>query len=375
MPISAVDAFVLRYTEPNDFGAQRMTVLVRVTDRSGAVGWGEGIAMWPEACRATRMIVEEGLAPLVVGEEASDVVRLWHRMAQHLWWYGEGGIANFALSAIDMALWDLRGRIEGRSLCAMLGGRIVDKLPAIASTHPSRAGIEAGAQELGDYVAAGFRGVKFGFGKKGHAGLGVDPEHDARFIAAVREAVGPGPMIMADLGNAVRYDFAQVLALARRAEEEAQLFWIEEPFHPDDWDAHRALADRVGTRVAAGERDWSPAQYRRRLAHGGVAVFGIDPGRAMGVTGFAMTAEAVSAARRQVNAHAWSTAITSAASLQLSLCTPAALVFEYKPLPNPMQHDLVETPIDPVDGWAVPPKGPGLGVEVRQDIVDRYAVA
>lgn len=374
MPVRALDAFVLRYPEPNDFNAMRMTVLVRATDSSGEVGWGEGIAMWPEACRATKLIVEEGLAPLILGEPAGDVVRLWHRMAQHLWWYGEGGIANFALSAVDMALWDLRGRLEGRSLTEMLGGALTDRLPAVASTHPNRADIEEGAEELAGYVAKGFRGVKFGFGKKGHAGLGKDPEHDARFIAAVRRAVGPGPMIMPDLGNAVRYDFAQVLGLARRAEEEAQIYWIEEPFHPDDWEAHRALADRLTTRVAAGERDWSPAQYRRRLAAGGVAVFGIDPGRAMGVTGFARIAEAVAAARQHVNAHAWSTAVTSAASLQLSLCTPASLLFEFKPLPNPMQHELVETPIDPVDGWAVAPGGPGLGVEVRQAVVDRYAV-
>jgi D-galactarolactone cycloisomerase len=375
MAVRSVSAFVLSYPEPNDFDAMRNTVLVRITDSSGAEGWGEGIAMWPEACKATKLIAEEGLAPLLIGEDPRDTTRLWQRMSAHTWWYGEGGIAQFAQSALDMALWDVRGRLTGQSLSQMLGGRMHDRLPAIASTHPSKATIEACAEDLAGHIRAGFRGVKFGFGKKGHAGLGLDPARDAAFVAAVRQAIGAGPMIMPDLGNAVRYDVATVTRLAARFLEDAQIAWIEEPFHPDDMAAHLDLSRAVPVLVAAGERDWTVEQYRRRLAAGGVHVFGIDPGRAQGVTGFARAATLIAAGRAWVNAHAWSTAITSAASLHLSLSTPAAMVFEFKPLPNPMQHELVATPIDPVDGWAVAPEGPGLGVEPLMAVVEKYRVA
>src|SRR5690606_27333789 len=113
--------------------------------------------------------------------------------------------------------------------------------PANASTHPALSDPEKGAQQLADLVASGYQSVKFGFGKKGGAGLGVDPEHDARFVRLVREAMGPGPGIIPDLGNAVKYDIATVLRLVRRFEDEAQISWIEEPFHPDDIEAHRQL--------------------------------------------------------------------------------------------------------------------------------------
>ena len=101
-------------------------------------------------------------------------------------------------------------------------------------------------------------------------------------------------------------------------------------------------------------------------------VFGIDPGRSEGVTGFRKAATLIGAARRHVNAHAWSTAVTSAASLALSVALGNCHLFEFKPLRNPMQHDLVAVPIDPVDGWAVPPEGPGLGIEVLEDVVAHY---
>jgi len=375
MTIRAIDTFILRYPEPNDNGALRMTMLVCVTDSTGAEGWGEGIAMWPEACKATQIIVDEGLGPLVIGEDPMDIERLWRRMAGHIWWYGEGGIANFAMSAIDMALWDLKGRLLDQPLYKLLGGKVHDRLPANASTHPSKKDPEEGAAELAGYVARGFQSVKFGFGKKGEAHLGHDPEHDARFVRLVREALGPGPGIMCDLGNAVTYDVSTVLRLTRRFEEEAQIAWIEEPFHPDDIAAHARLRADARTLIAAGERDWTVMQYLRRLETGTVDVVGFDPGRAQGVTGFQKVALLVDAHRRHINAHAWSTAVTSAASLHLSVASRAAMLFEFKPLENPMQHELVDNPIDPVDGWAIPPDGPGLGVEPKRDVIGKYQVA
>lgn len=375
MQIKSVQAYVLRYPEPNDNNNMRMTVLCRVTENGGIEGWGEGIAMWPEACRATKLIAEEGLAPLVIGENPLDIERLWQKMYNHLWWYGEGGIANFAMSAIDMALWDLKGKLLGQPLYRLLGGKVKERLPANASTHPSKSDPEEGAEELAGFVRQGYQSVKFGFGKKGGAGLGVDPEHDALFVRLVREALGPGPGIIPDLGNAVKYDVSTVTRLVRRFEDEAQIAWVEEPFHPDDVEAHRQLRGQITALIAAGEREWTVNAYRRRIATDTVDVFGFDPGRAQGLTGFLKVAGLVGAARRFVNAHAWSSAVTSAAGLHLSVTTPASVLFEFKPLENPMQHELVETPIEPVDGWATPPDRPGLGVVPIEFVLDKYTVA
>ena len=108
------------------------------------------------------------------------------------------------------------------------------------------------------------------------------------------------------------------------------------------------------------------------LATGSCDVLGVDPGRAEGITGFKLVCDRTEAYRRQANAHAWSSAIVSAASLAISFSSPACKLFELKPLRNPMQHDLVTEPIDHVDGWVAPPTRPGLGIEVLDEVVDRY---
>ena len=99
---------------------------------------------------------------------------------------------------------------------------------------------------------------------------------------------------------------------------------------------------------------------------------GIDPGRAEGITGFKKATERIEFYRRQSNAHAWSSAICSAASLAISFSTPSVKLFEFKPLRNPMQHELVTEPFEHVDGWIYPPTKPGLGIEIIEEVVDRY---
>jgi L-alanine-DL-glutamate epimerase-like enolase superfamily enzyme len=108
------------------------------------------------------------------------------------------------------------------------------------------------------------------------------------------------------------------------------------------------------------------------LDTGTVDVVGVDPGRAEGITGFRRIADAVEQCGRQVNAHTWSSAIVSAASLALSFASPAAQLLEFKPLRNPMQHELVAEPIEQREGWVTPPSGPGLGIDVLEDVVEHY---
>ncbi|MCY4103188.1 MAG: hypothetical protein OXG55_08020, partial [bacterium] len=112
--------------------------------------------------------------------------------------------------------------------------------------------------------------------------------------------------------------------------------------------------------------------FERLLETGTVDVIGCDPGRAEGITGFKKMSERVEYYRRQANAHAWSSAIVSAASLAVSFSSSACTLFEFKPIRNPMHHDLVTEPPDHTDGWAHPPTGPGLGIEVIEEVVDFY---
>ena len=372
--IRSVTPISVRYPEPNDLGALRHLTLCRIEADDGTVGWGEAVTSWPDACRATEAMIDGIAAELVVGRDPLDNVDIWRRCRRRAWWYGNrGGISSFALSAIDIALWDLKGKLLGVPLTQLLGGAHHERLPAVASTHPNLASLEAEADRHARYVTElGFRGCKFGLGKKGDARLGSDIERDVEFMRLLRERIGPAPMLMWDRGvNTLTWDASFALRLTAALEEHG-LTWMEEPFEPSDLDAFRRLKAHSRTLVASGEREWNVEGYRSFIAAGVADVIGFDPGRAEGITGGRRVIELVEEADAWFNAHAWSSAIVTAASLALSLTTPRVLVFELKAEENPMQHELVETPIVQSGGWVEPLTGAGLGIEVREAVVEAY---
>ncbi|MDD9855099.1 MAG: mandelate racemase/muconate lactonizing enzyme family protein [Gammaproteobacteria bacterium] len=374
MRVKKIEPIILRYPEPNDHDAARMTVLVRLQTTGGALGWGECIAMWPEACAAVATVIREGLAADVTGMDLRDLEAIRGKMKARTWWYGEGGIASMALSGIDMAAWDALGRESGQPLWRLLGGRAHDSLPAIASMHMNRETPADNAREVARHVGAGFAGAKLGFGKKGLSPVGGDPDYDADFVAEVRSAIGGDALLMVDIGNGVRWDAATAIYAANRMVEESRIDWIEEPLHPSDLSGLAELRAKSGVRIATGEREFTPDGYARLLAGGCVDVLGVDPGRAEGIGGFIRVARMCEAHKRFINAHAWSTAVTTAASLHLSIATPAAWVFELKPLESPMQHELPETPLWHQAGRIHADNAPGLGVNIRESVLRKYRV-
>jgi L-alanine-DL-glutamate epimerase-like enolase superfamily enzyme len=371
MRVETVEAIPVSYPEPNDFNALRHLCLVKLTADDGQVGWGESITQFPEASWAAKAIIE-GFAPLIVGQDPVQTETLWRAMKQQAWWYGyNGGIASYAVAAIDIALWDLKGKAVNRSVLDLLGGPVHERIPGIASSHAHHEQIPAMAEEIQGWLSSGLQGVKVGFGKRGNARLGYEHDRDVAFVKAVRDAIGPGKSIMVDLGIAIKWDVTTAIERTR-AFEQYDLAWIEEPLGAWDPEGYRNLRGKTTTRMGYGEREWNLDGYQRVLDTGTVDVVGVDPGRAEGITGFKKVCERVEYYRRQANAHAWSSAIVTAASLAISFSSTACKVFEFKPLRNPMQHDLVTKPFEHVNGWAVPPKGPGLGIEVIEEVVNRY---
>jgi L-alanine-DL-glutamate epimerase-like enolase superfamily enzyme len=372
MRIRAVKPVSVSYPEPNDNNNTRYLTLCRVEADDGTVGWGESITQWAESAKSTEVLIE-GLAPLLVGQDPLDNIELWRRIKRHTWWYGyHGGIASFALSAIDIALWDLKGKILGQPLVKLLGGAHRERLPVIASTHAFLPSIEQEAERHGRYVRdEGYQGVKIGFGKRGQARLGYEAERDITFVRLLREAMGPTADIMIDRGQSLQWDLGHAIRLTNAFEEQG-LRWIEEPLEPQDIEGFRKLRMHVKTLIATGEREWNVAAFERLIATGIVDVVGCDPGRAEGITGFQKLIQVVENASVWFNAHAWSSAIITAASLALSATSDRCLVFEMKPLENPMQDELVTAPFKQKDGWIDVPTSPGLGIEVREEIVEKY---
>jgi L-alanine-DL-glutamate epimerase-like enolase superfamily enzyme len=370
MTVERVEAIPVSYREPNDHGGERSLCFVRVADSDGRVGWGEAVTMWPEASRATVELVR-GLAPLVVGRDPVHTEAIWSDLRAHAWWYGGAGIASFAVAAIDIALWDLKGQVLGRPLVDLLGGPVHERLPAVVSSHAAQSEIGAMAEEISGWLAGGARGVKVGFGKRGDAHLGFEHDRDVAFVRAVREAIGPDRLLMVDLGVRNRWTVAEAVRRVRAFEEHG-LHWIEEPLGADDPEGYATLRAKTSTLIAYGEREWNVRGLQRVLESGTCDVCGIDPGRAEGITGFLRAGRIAEATGRQTNAHSWSGAPIQAASLALSWALPSCRQLEVKPLRNPMQHDIAAGAPEPVDGlWPVPER-PGLGIQVDEQALDRF---
>jgi len=373
MNIRSIQAFPLKYPEPHDHGAIRYVTLAKVEAEDGTVGWGECISQFPESCRAAKIIIEEGYAPLVVGKSALDVEARWHNMADRTWWYGPQGSAAFALSAVDMALWDLKGKLLGQPVCNLIGGRLHDRAMAMGSIHFDMDNLEWTIDEFRFMAAAGYPIVKGGWGTRPESVFGTDARRDLELVRRIREAIGDETGLVVDvLGGRVCWDVHTAIERIR-AFEEFRLLWIEEPLPPQDYRAHVFLREKTSTRIGTGEQEWNVDGYRRMIAAGGVDVVQMDPGRCQGITGCRKVIPLIEAANLKFSAHTWSSALNTAASIHLLASSRAGWCMDFKPHPSPMQHELVSDPWIPDGGYVAVRDTPGLGVNVIEKVVDHYS--
>ena len=372
LKIKGIKAYPLRAPEPHYKGALRCITLARIESEDGTVGWGESISQMRESAKATATIIEEGFAPLLIGENAEDVERLWNVMLGHCWWYGPQGIAAYAVSAIDMALWDLAGKHFGVPVCTLLGGRVSDRVTAMASIIFDFDEVDWTINEFAWMVDQGYFHEKGGWGMRPDAMFGQHRKAAVEMIRRIREAIGADVELVADMaGHKGIWD--PQTAIRRVSElEPYRLRWMEEPLRPRDLEGHRLLREGVNTPIGTGEQEWTVDGYRRLIESGGVDVVQIDPGRAQGITGMLRAIHLVEAANLQVSAHTWSSALNTAASVHLLANTLHSAGMDFKPHESPLQHDMIGNPWVQEDGYLTVREEPGLGVEIKEDVVDKY---
>ena len=241
-----------------------------------------------------------------------------------------------------MALWDIKGKLLDTSVLNLLGGAVHEKLPVVASCHAHYEDIGAMVEEAQEWVAPGLHGVKVGLGKRGNARLGYEHDRDVEYMRRMREGLGDKAWIMLDCGWNIKWD---VMTAVRRVQafEEYDLTWIEEPLLEWDPEGYANLRGKTTTLIAYGEKEWDLRGLRAGAGHRHRRRRGHRPRPRRGHHGLQEGDRAgrvrTSASR---NAHAWSSAICSASSLAISFSTPSAKLFEFKPLRNPMQHELVD---------------------------------
>jgi L-alanine-DL-glutamate epimerase-like enolase superfamily enzyme len=325
-----------------------------------------------ESALATKTVIDRGLAPLLLGTDATDVHARWEQMRTHAYWHGQGGIVSFAISALDVALWDVAGKAAGLPVHALLGGKLHDRVRACASVILNTLDVDALRAEFEGYRERGFTWVKGGWGQEPGAGFGMDEKRDLAVAQTAREALGPDVNLSLDVSARANLNSARAVRLARKLEQ-FDLAWLEDALHHEDLEGYRRLRASTQIPLATGERAWTLYDYRRLFGGGAVDIVLLDPGRIDGLTGTWKAAEEAAAARVGWVPHSWSSALNTAAALHVFAATPNGVVFELKPNESPLQHELVANPFEQVDGYIAVRDAPGLGVEVDQAVVDRYS--
>jgi len=228
-------------------------VIVRISTDDGAVGVGE--SWWGLAAQPIVAAVNDLFAPLLMGQDPDRIENLWGLMYRHGYRYGTEGVVMCALSGIDLALWDLKGKVLGRSVLSLLGGPVCDGVRAYASLPPFSGREELIRKECARAVEAGFVGIKL-------------HETEAQAVAAARDEVGPGIALMLD--PAGHWTLSEAADQAGRLAEYG-LVWLEEPIFPmQDHEALLKLKSRTRIPLAAGENEYSLKAFQHLLSSGAV---------------------------------------------------------------------------------------------------------
>jgi L-alanine-DL-glutamate epimerase-like enolase superfamily enzyme len=343
------------------FGAMRESsiLLVEVVTEDGISGFGEGLARYAPAAYAR--LVDQRLKPVLIGEDAFDVEKLWQRMSR-VFTGKSGGILIEALSAVDMALWDAIGKALGQPVWRLLGGNGRRAIPAYASSITWSADALAEAQTE-QQIARGFRTVKVKLGAPLDAAIAR-----ARLI---RRVAGDRVRLCADANWA--FDLEDSVVLGRELAELGYI-WFEEPMPPEDVDGYCRLAERVPIRIAAGESEHTASGARDLIGRRGVGLIQPDVARSGGITETRRIGSLAHAFNVAYAPHiGQSGAVCEAASLHLCASLPNTLTFECMYYANPLRERLTRARVaDPdalVDGCVPVPQGPGLGFEIDREVV------
>ncbi len=337
-------------------------VVVKVTTESGLVGWGE--AHHGKAHTAVAQLINTTLRQLVVGMDASDVVGVWDRIYwKQLASHGVGAGCAMAMSGIDLALWDIRGKAVGWPLYKLLGGS-ARPVPAYAG------GVSLGFQdpsalidEARPHVEAGYKAVKLR--------VGDTPARDLARVKAVREALGDGITILVDANTGYDVNDARQVMPGFDA---LGVGWLEEPFAAHDIRSYKLARGFGRVPLAAGENHFTRFEFNRVIEDGDITILQPDLSKAGGVTEMLRIAAMASAYKLPINPHTCMTGINMAASIHFLASIDNGGYFEGDVSKNNLYRDqLVSTPFEvDADGNVRPLEAPGIGVEVDERFLAAY---
>jgi len=341
---------------------KRDAVVVKVITDQGLVGWGE--AHHGRAHTTVAKLIETTLKQLVSGMEVHDVVGVWEKMYRYqLASHGMGAGACLAMSGIDMALWDLRGKALGLPLFKLLGGSR-KPIPAYAG------GVSLGYQPPDQLIDEAKKSIDHGY-KAVKLRLGDSPKHDIQRVMAIRKAFGEDLVILTDanIGCSVE-DVRQLMP----ALDELNVGWLEEPFPAHDYRSYREAKGFGRTPLAAGENHYTRFEFDRVIEDGAITILQPDLSKSGGLTECLRIASMASAWKLPIHPHSSMTGLNHAASIHFLAAIDNGGYFEGDvSKSNRYRDDLVDNPgkIDK-DGNVWPLEKPGLGLEVNEEFLAKH---
>jgi L-rhamnonate dehydratase len=343
--------------------------LVRVRTDDGLEGIGEADAS-PEVIKA---IIDApfshniacGLRELLIGENPLETERLWQKMYRRTMYFGRSSVTICAMSAVDMALWDLKGKYFNQPIHRLLGGKQHDRIKAYASILFGRDGKQT--REIAQrWLQAGYQAVKFGWEP-----MGRSEALDIELVRGARAGVGDDATLLIDAGCV--WDARTALDRAH-AFAQFNIGWLEEPLRPSDVEGYAWLRDRSSVPIAAGEEECGRESFRPLIDHHALDVYQVDISR-NGFTDAAYVRARVEEIGARLCNHCYTSLITVAASLHWLATCRDAFIFEDCVDDSPMRHELTREKLQAKDGCITVPDGPGLGVTLNEEFVKKYLVA
>jgi len=348
-PVEDPFSNAMRTTRERAFG------LVEVVTDAGITGWGEGPTV--PARRA--------LDAHVVGRNPFDCEVIWEALHKQ-------GVDSGAISAVDIALWDIMGKALGQPIWQLLGGAFRTRVQAYATGLFRRERADRTAalvDEARGYVDEGFKAMKMK--------VGFGPDYDIKNVAAVRRAIGDGILFAVDANCG--YDRGSAIAVGREMAKH-DLLWFEEPLSADDVEGYIEVRRALGVRISGAEQFRGRWAFRRMIQERALDIIQPDVCVCGGFTEFRKIAAMASANHVRVIPHMFGTAIRLAATLHLTAVLPDSpralepfpMLLEYDMSENALRTELAKEPIRHSDGLVNVPAGPGLGIEIDREVLRRY---
>jgi L-alanine-DL-glutamate epimerase-like enolase superfamily enzyme len=342
---------------PTPSGATQNFVTLRLGTDQGVQGLGITFFGGGAMSGALKAAIDS-LGALTVGENPLYIEFIVQKLRAAAQQSGPGGIFTLALSAIDIALWDIRGKVLELPVSTLLGG-FRDKVPTYASGALMRgfplAHVEKAAAKL---VEKGFKQMKTQLALPGD----TNPEKEVERIKVVRNAIGPNIDLMCDINQ--RWDVRQAISIGKRVDE-YHLFWLEDVVAHDDYAGLAAVADALDTPIAAGEYVYGLVPFRHMLEARSVDIVMVDVLRAGGISQWVKIAGMAEAFNRPIVNH-----LAPEISVHLVAAVPNGLTVEYMPWSSKLWKEVPQ----PIDGELTVPDKPGLGLEFDDDALNRYGV-